>query len=97
MGNIIYSLWENEWLPIKDALYFLSGKALLLSINSYPKPNIQRRGWFDFSDYYKNNQEEITRIDIIKVVKLVNGFYCCIGEGSYGSEGFIACLDVKKN
>ncbi|EAM8245442.1 hypothetical protein CLL99_003417, partial [Salmonella enterica subsp. enterica serovar Thompson] len=26
-----------------------------------------------------------------------NNCYCCVGEGSYGSEGFVAYLDENKN
>ncbi|WP_260451537.1 hypothetical protein [Listeria cossartiae] len=48
-------------------------------------------------DVYKEDQENITKIDVFQEIKLSNGFYCCVGEGSYGSEGFVAYLDESKN
>ncbi|MCK0552674.1 hypothetical protein KFO32_06245 [Pantoea ananatis] len=52
---------------------------------------------FNFIDFYRNNNEEVTSIDVIKEVKLLNECYCYVGEGSYDSEGFIAYLDKDKN
>lgn len=97
MQKLIVNLWENETLPVKDAVYFSNGEAFSLKITSYPLPNIQRNGWFDLHDFYEANKEEITEIDVFKVIQLSNGYYCCIGEGSYGSEGFIAYLDSNKS
>lgn len=97
MQKVIVDLWKNETLPVKDAVYFSSGESFSLKITSYPLPNIQRNGWFDLHYFYENNKEEVTDIDVFKVVELSNGNYCCVGEGSYGSEGFIAYLDSNKD
>ncbi|WP_337039014.1 MULTISPECIES: hypothetical protein [Pseudescherichia] len=96
MKNIISELWGREILPIKDAIYFCDGSAISYKITSYPAPNVEKGNVFDFTDFYKNNKEEVTSIDIIMSIKLSNGCYCCVGEGSYGSEGFIAYLDESK-
>ncbi|PWU30902.1 hypothetical protein DK254_10800 [Pseudomonas sp. RW407] len=89
MKNII-ELWSNEELPIKDGVYFSNGKSFSISILAYPAPHICSRGWFDFEEYFKGNQEEVTSIDVTKRVVLKGGACCYVGEGSYGSEGFIA-------
>lgn len=97
MKNIVIELWKNETLPVKDAIYFSNGAAFLLEITSYPIPTLQKGNSFDLNELYKNNENEITHIDIFKEIKLSNGFFCCVGEASYGTEGFIACLDTNKN
>jgi len=95
MKNII-QLWEDGLLPIKDAIYFSNGKSFLCKIVPYPTPCIEKNGDFDFSAFYEENKDEVTDIDKFREVKLANNCYCCIGEGSYGSEGFIAYLDGNK-
>lgn len=42
------------------------------------------------------NKDEVTDIDKFREIKLANNCYCCVGEGSYGSEGFVAYLDENK-
>ncbi len=95
MKNIV-QLWEEELLPIKDAIYFSNGKSFLCKITSYPIPCIEKNGEFDFCNFYEENKDELTNIDKFKEIRLINNGYCCIGEGSYGSEGFIAYLDRNK-
>ena len=97
MQSIISKLWKEELLPIKEAVFFFDGRAKSCKITSFPTPKIEVGADFDFIDFYRNNNEEVTSIDIIKEVKLLNECYCCVGEGSYGSEGFIAYLDNDKN
>ncbi|BBE78320.1 MULTISPECIES: hypothetical protein [Enterobacteriaceae] len=96
MKNIISELWNQELLPIKDALYLSDGRAFSYKIASYPTPRVEKGESFDFVDFYNKNKDEVTSIDTIMNIKLSNGCYCCVGEGSYGSEGFIACLDKNK-
>ncbi|MEE4486002.1 hypothetical protein V2T44_24020 [Serratia ficaria] len=97
MKRVIVELWKNGELPIKNALYFADGRAELIDIISYPNPKLLKLGSFDFHGFYERNKDEITTIDIIKKIQLSDGGYLCIGEGSYGSEGFIACLDRKED
>lgn len=84
-------------LPVKDAIYFSNGDSFHLRIQLYPTPVLHKGDSFSLISFYKENENEITNIDILKEVKLSNGFYCCVGDGSYGSEGFVACLDEKRN
>ncbi len=96
MKNII-QLWEDNLLPIKDAIYFSNGRSFLCKIMDYPTLHIERNGEFDFSAFYEKNKDEVTDIDKFREIKLANNCYCCVGEVSYGSEGFVAYLDENKN
>ncbi|EJI3495537.1 hypothetical protein NEU90_002889 [Salmonella enterica] len=96
MKNII-QLWEDNLLPIKDAIYFSNGRSFLCKIMDYPTLHIERNGEFDFSAFFEKNKDEVTDIDKFREIKLANNCYCCVGEGSYGSEGFVAYLDENKN
>lgn len=97
MQSIISMLWEKELIPVMDAIFFADGKATSCKITSYPMSNIEVGKPFKFQYFYRDNEKEVTSFDIIKEVKLLNECYCCVGEGSYGSEGFIAYLDKDKN
>lgn len=88
---------ERRVIANKGSCVFFDGRATSCKITSFPTPKIEVGADFDFIDFYRNNNEEVTSIDIIKEVKLLNECYCCVGEGSYGSEGFIAYLDNDKN
>ncbi len=96
MKNII-QLWEDNLLPIKDAIYFSNGRSFLCKIMDYPTLHIERNGEFDFSAFYEKNKDEVTDIDKFREIKLANNCYCCVGEVSYASEGFVAYLDENNN
>ncbi|HIE5059183.1 hypothetical protein [Serratia marcescens] len=96
MKNVITKLWEVGELPIKNALYFSDGRAELIDIISYPTPKVSKSGCFDFCEFYEENKNEVTTVDVIKKINLSCGGYLCLGEGSYGSEGFIAYLDREE-
>lgn len=89
----IIDLWNEHLLPIKDAVYFADGTAFSIKITSYPKPSFEKGNDFLFSNFFKNNSDEITDVDLFKKKSLSNKGWLCFGEGSYGSEGFIACLN----
>ncbi|MCI0913458.1 hypothetical protein JNA92_14735 [Pseudomonas putida] len=96
MKNIIMKLWEQELLPIKDAIYFSSGEACSCKIATYPSPSIKIGEKFSLEDFHATHKCDVCHIDILKEIPLTNGGYCCVGEGSYGPEGFIAYLDKEK-
>ncbi|OTQ57399.1 hypothetical protein B6D18_10210 [Gilliamella sp. A7] len=54
---------------------------------------------FSLVDFLNQNPDCITHIDIFKKIKLQMGGTCLLGEGSHGSEGFIAYItsDEKLN
>lgn len=89
----IVDLWNEHLLPIKNAVYFADGTAFSIDITLYPEPRFEKGDDFCFSDFFKNNEDEITDVDLFKKKSLSNKGWLCFGEGSYGSEGFIACLN----
>jgi len=97
MKKIITKLWEQELLPIKDAIYFSTGESCSCKIATYPSPSIEIGEKFSLEDFHATHKNDVCHIDIFKEIPLNNGGYCCVGEGSYGSEGFIAYLDKDKN
>jgi hypothetical protein len=93
MNSAIISLWEENLLPIKDGVYFSNGKSISKKIYSYPAPRIENGQEFDLNKFLQDNTDETTSIDGLKEISLKNKGYCLVGEGSHGSEGFIAHLD----
>ena len=94
--SFIMSLWEKGFLPIKNALYFSDDSAFSLLIDSYPNPLITKGDRFSFAEFDKTNDDEVTEVDVFREIKLSSGKYCCCGGGGYGSDGFIAGLNVDK-
>ncbi|MBC1375781.1 hypothetical protein [Listeria farberi] len=93
----ISNLWDREELLIKNGIHFSSGTGLEVDINYYATPSIKIGSYFDFLEVYKKDYTNVTHIDIFNEMELASGCYCCIGEGSHGSEGFVAYLDADKN
>lgn len=91
MSKII-ELWNNEELPIKDGVYFSSGKSISLSVKVYPNLLIEKGDEFDLNDFLEQDPDEVTCIDVMKKIVVNDGHQCFLGEGSFGSEGFIAYL-----
>ncbi|CAM4172708.1 hypothetical protein [Serratia silvae] len=90
----IVELWNKEELPIKDGVYFSSGKSIAISISTYPDLVIEKGSEFDLEGFLNEGPEEITNIDIMQKVTVNDKFQCFLGEGSHGSEGFIAYLTI---
>ena len=95
MKGVIVELWNNGELPLKDGLYFSDGRSLELRIDCYPL-SLKKGGWFDFRAFYQQNIGQISTVGITNEIRLSNGCYCCVGEGSWGSDGLIAYLDEDR-
>ncbi|MHB9806980.1 hypothetical protein [Pantoea ananatis] len=65
MQSVISMLWEKELITITDAIFFADGKATSCKITSFPTPKIEVGADFNFIDFYRHNNEEVTSIDII--------------------------------
>ncbi|WP_322047531.1 hypothetical protein [Paraburkholderia sp. J67] len=97
MASIISDLWENETLPVKSGVYFSDGRSIEIRLESFPAPTIEIGCEFNFTEFYSRNKDELTSIDCLKILQLSSGGVCCVGEGGYGSEGFISRLDEDGN
>ncbi|XGB22439.1 hypothetical protein KX924_06675 [Streptomyces sp. II-2-2-2] len=97
MKNTIAKLWEQELLPIKDAIYFSNGESHECRITTHPVPSINVGEKFSLDDFNEHNKQDVCAIDIFKEIPPTTGGYCCTGGCSYGSDGFIAYLDNERN
>jgi hypothetical protein len=88
----ILALWDRQTLPIKDGIYFATGDSISFSTQFYPQLFIKKGKPFNLNLFLSEDPDNITSIDIIKKIALNDGNNCYLGEGSYGSEGFIAYL-----
>ncbi|MFQ0971360.1 MULTISPECIES: hypothetical protein [Gilliamella] len=91
----ILALWNKQTLPIKDGIYFSTGESISLSTQFYPQLLIKKGKPFNLNLFLDKDPDNITNIDITKKITITNGNQCFLGEGSYGSEGFIAYLTPK--
>ena len=95
----INELWNKEKLPIKDGIYFANGESFSFLTKFYPDIVIKKGKSFSLVDFLNKNPDCITDIDIFEKIKIQTGGTCLLGEGSHGSEGFIAYItsDEKLN
>ncbi|OCG10929.1 hypothetical protein A9G09_11555 [Gilliamella sp. wkB292] len=93
----IVELWHKQQLPIKDGIYFASGQSIALDAVFFPQLSIHVGEKFDLNVILNNDADNLTDIDIFDKIILANGDQCIIGEGSYGSEGFIAYLSANQD
>lgn len=95
----INELWNKEKLPIKDGIYFANGESFSFLAKFYPDIVIKKGKSFSLVDFLNKNPDCITDIDIFEKIKISTGGTCLLGEGSHGSEGFIAYItsDEKLN
>lgn len=97
MASIISNLWKNETLPVKSGIYFSDGRSIEIKLESFPGPVMEIGREFNFAKFYSQNKDELTSIDCLKILRLSGGGVCCVGEGGYGSEGFISRLGKDGN
>ncbi len=95
----INELWDKEKLPTKDGIYFANGESFSFMAQFYPYVFIEKGESFSLVDFLNQNPDDVTVIDIFKKIKIQTGGTCLLGEGSHGSEGFIAYItsDEKLN
>lgn len=93
MISMIQKLWDEGLLPISDGIFFADDSAISFAIKYYPRPHIIPGKSFSLGEFLQHSPDELTSIDTIAELQLSNGNYCCVGEGSHGSEGFIAYLN----
>lgn len=89
--DLITDLWSRGLLLIKDGLYFVGEGALDVSIVSYPQPRVVKGGAFTPRDFYTGTNT--TFYGVTRRVECALGGALCMGEASWGAEGFIAYLN----
>jgi hypothetical protein len=94
MKNLLNELWKREELPCIDAIFFPNGKALRIHID-LPQSTIDIGDEFNSNEFILQDIENVSSIGLACEILMGNGFKCYAGEGSFGSDGFIACLNNK--
>ncbi|MBT2479689.1 hypothetical protein [Streptomyces sp. ISL-94] len=92
----IESLWEDFQLPIRDALHFADGHSCDVSLDSDVPSGLRVLAPFDLDELLESDPSWVSSVDGLAAVDLGSKGLLWGGEGSYGSEGFIARLTVDR-
>lgn len=66
MKNTIAKLWEQELLPIKDAIYFSNGESHECRITTHQVPSINVGEKLSLDDFNEHDKRDVCAIDIFK-------------------------------
>jgi hypothetical protein len=88
----IVTLWRDGHLPIQDAVFFADGRSYAVDVEGTGLVVVEE---FDLAETLAEDPDWVTSIDITREIPLADGFVVA-GEGSHGSEGFFARLDVGR-
>ncbi|MFD4136489.1 hypothetical protein [Streptomyces goshikiensis] len=86
----IERLWGDFQLPIRDALHLADGRSWDLDLDS------EALAPFDLDEMLEGDPSWVSSVDGLVAVDLGSKGLLWGGEGSYGSEGFIARLTVDR-
>ncbi|MFI8824378.1 hypothetical protein [Streptomyces sp. NPDC053431] len=88
----IERLWEDYELPIKDALHHADGQSYAVGLDPAAPGGFTILAPFDLGELLKSDPSWVSEVDGLTAVDLGERGLLWGGEGSYGSEGFIARL-----
>ncbi|WP_326656408.1 hypothetical protein [Streptomyces sp. NBC_00385] len=97
MMSSIEQLWENYQLPIRNALHFSRGASFKIELSPADSAGYKILEEFDLESDLSLNPDWVSDIDGLCSVVLDGGDLLWAGEGSYGSEGFVARLNREKS
>ncbi|MEU1664511.1 hypothetical protein ABZ547_13010 [Streptomyces sparsogenes] len=85
-------LWQDFRLPIRDALHLASGDSYDVTLASDEPSGWKVLAPFDVSEMLAREPDWTSSVDGLISVELEQGGFLWGGDGSYGSEGFVARL-----
>ncbi|WP_329382837.1 hypothetical protein OG625_20230 [Streptomyces sp. NBC_01351] len=94
--TIIEHLWEDFQLPIRDALHFADGSSCDVELDSDVPSGLRVLAPFDLDESLASDPSWVSSVDGRVAVDLGSKGLLWGGEGSYGSDGFIARLTVDR-
>ncbi|MFE9481791.1 hypothetical protein ACFYNM_24675 [Streptomyces spororaveus] len=94
--NAIERLWEDFRLPIRDALHFADGTSCDVDLDSDAPGGLRVLAPFDLDEILESDPSWVSSVDGLVAVDLGSKGLLWGGEGSHGSEGFIARLTVDR-
>ncbi|MFJ4775558.1 hypothetical protein [Streptomyces sp. NPDC088762] len=92
----IERLWEDFQLPIRDALHYADGRSCDVDLDSDASSGLRVLAPFDLDEMLESDPSRVSSVDGLVAVDLGSRGLLWAGEGSYGSEGFIARLTVDR-
>jgi hypothetical protein len=94
-NSLLQTEWRNGRLPIADAVCFPSGKMMLLSsdLAGGEVPEIRVVGETSIEVFVSAKPGWFAEVDSLCELRLSGVGTFIAGEGSYGSDGFIALTD----
>ncbi|MFD6467516.1 hypothetical protein [Streptomyces goshikiensis] len=92
----IEGLWGDFELPIKDALHYANGHSYDVALDSAAPTGFTVLAPFDLAGTLEGDPSWVSSVDGLAVVDLGEKGLLWGGEGSHGSEGFIARLTVDR-
>ncbi|MFI6553897.1 hypothetical protein ACWGBY_02490 [Streptomyces griseus] len=92
----IERLWEDFQLPIRDALHFADGDSCDVALDSGVPSGLRVLSPFDLAEILESDPSWVSSVDGLVAVDLGSRGLLWGGEGSYGSEGFIARLTGER-
>ncbi|MDT9691056.1 hypothetical protein Q5762_22440 [Streptomyces sp. P9(2023)] len=92
----IERLWEAFQLPIRDALHFADAHSCDVALDSDVPSGLRVLAPFDLDEMLESDPSWVASVDGLAAVDLGSNGLLWGGEGSYGSEGFIARLTVDR-
>ncbi|WP_406731634.1 hypothetical protein [Streptomyces sp. NBC_01794] len=94
--TVIARLWEDFELPIRDALHFADGYSYDVALGPDAPRDFTVLAPFDLDEMLESDPSWTSSVDGLAAVDLGRKGLLWGGEGSYGSEGFIARLAVDR-
>lgn len=85
-------LWREYELPIKDALHYADGRSYEVALNPAAPGGFSVLSVFSVDEILEDDPSWVSSVDGLTSVDLGERGLLWGGEGSYGSEGFIARL-----
>ncbi|AUH44848.1 hypothetical protein [Streptomyces sp. CMB-StM0423] len=94
--SVIEDLWREFRLPIRNALHFRDGRSYDVVIDPDSPSGLRVRDSFDLADYVASRPDWTSEVDGLASVEREDGDLLWAGDGSYGSEGFVARLQSDR-
>ncbi|MER5870302.1 hypothetical protein [Streptomyces sp. NPDC002044] len=92
----IVRLWEDFVLPVGDALHCADGYSCAVALDPGAPGGVRVGAPFDLDDLLRRDPSWVSSVDGLTAVDLGSGGLLWGGEGSHGSEGFIARLTADR-
>ncbi|WP_079038743.1 hypothetical protein [Streptomyces sp. NBRC 110028] len=92
----IERLWGDFLLPIRDALHFPDGHSYDVTLAPETSRGLQILAPFDLNAMLASDPNWTSSVDGLNELDLEGSGFLWAGEGSYGSEGFIARLTIDR-